>query len=209
MGSGGPQRSPVGPGRAELPNVFRCFLSCESCIWCAYYTKSCILVRNKVQNNRKSFFWNAISGHSRPNSSLLYTTRQLQTSCISAATGRHCQTPCCETAEDASPSLCLDRPLYVHWVQMNLLTYLLTNSNTDHGPEFKTRWCNELTSRRHFGSIGRLCVQFKVVVFTGVNICNCGKASLLCTKLLEQDCKWCAAVWLSYRRRKDQKWCPI
>ena len=53
--------------------------------------------------------------------------------------------------------------------------------------ELKTRSCNELTSGRHFGSFGRLCVQINVVVFTGVNSFNRGNILLLCTKLLEED----------------------
>jgi len=53
----------------------------------------------------------------------------------------------------------------------------------------KTRSCNELTFGRHFRSIGRLCVQFKVVdcIYTSVNSFNRGNALLLCTKLFEQD----------------------
>ena len=38
-----------------------------------------------------------------------------------------------------------------------------------HSIELKTRSCSELTSRCHFRSIGCLCVQFKVVVYTSVN----------------------------------------
>ena len=36
---------------------------------------------------------------------------------------------------------------------------------------------------RNFRSFGRLCVQFKVVVFTSVNSLNRGNALLLCTKM--------------------------
>ena len=55
--------------------------------------------------------------------------------------------------------------------------------------ELEIRSCNELTSGRHFGSFGRFCVQFKVVVFFyhSVNSFNRGISLLLCTKLLEQD----------------------
>ena len=50
--------------------------------------------------------------------------------------------------------------------------------------EFKTRSCNELTSGCHFGSFGRLCVQFKVVVFTGVN-----SLSLKCLAAVHQTAR--------------------